>query len=78
MKIMTKKQHFYHIITFGCQMNKNDSERMESILQSMDLKSTEMPENADIIIMNSCSVRETAERRVYGKSRNFLELKKKI
>jgi len=77
MKIMTKKQHFYHIITFGCQMNKNDSERMESILQSMDLKSTEMPENADIIIMNSCSVRETAERRVYGKSRNFLELKKK-
>ena len=74
---MNEKQYFYHIITFGCQMNKNDSARMESILKSMNLKPTAEPEDADIIIMNSCSVRETAERRVYGKSRIFAELKKK-
>ncbi len=75
--IMSDKIHTYHIITFGCQMNKNDSERLETILSSMGMQETDDPEVADVILMNSCSVRESAEGRVYGKSRIFSELKKK-
>lgn len=66
----------YHIITFGCQMNKNDSERMESILCNMGLDSVGTPEDADVIIMNSCSVRDSAEDRIFGGARNFAKLKK--
>lgn len=71
------KIHRYHIHTFGCQMNKNDSERLSAILQSMGMEETDDVELADVILMNSCSVRESAEARVYGKSRLFAELKKK-
>lgn len=71
------KQYYYHIITFGCQMNKNDSERMESILQSMALRSTEHIENADVIVLNTCSVRETAENRIFGYMETFTELRLK-
>jgi len=67
----------YHIITFGCQMNKNDSERMESILQSMNLAPVDIPEDAQIIIMNSCSVRASAEHRIYGFARKFAQWKQK-
>jgi len=66
----------YHIITFGCQMNKNDSERLESILLNMGLSSADKPEEADVIIMNSCSVRDSAEDRIFGGARNFAKLKK--
>ena len=66
----------FHIITFGCQMNKNDSERIESILCNMDLEKVGTPEEADVIIMNSCSIRESAEDRVFGGARNFAKLKK--
>src|SRR3989339_332848 len=65
----------YHILTFGCQMNKNDSERMESILQSMGLKSVEKMEDADVILLNTCSVRESAENRIFGHAETFLKLK---
>lgn len=74
---MTTKIHKYHILTFGCQMNKNDSERLGAILSSMGMESTDDLEHADVILMNSCSVRESAEGRIYGKSRVFAELKKK-
>lgn len=69
------KQYRYHIITFGCQMNKSDSERLSSVLDSMGLGETNKPEKADVIIMNSCSVRQTAEDRVCGLSYNFSKLK---
>lgn len=72
-----KKQYFYHILTFGCQMNKSDSERMESLLQNMGMKSTENQEDADFIVMNSCSVRQKAEDRIVGFSQKFIKLKKK-
>jgi len=67
----------YQVITFGCQMNKNDSERLESILEYLGLKKTSKSEDADIIILNSCSVRESAEYRAFGFVSNFRKLKKK-
>lgn len=66
----------YHIITFGCSMNKNDSERMAGIFERLGMEETNKPENADVIILNSCSVRGTAEHRIFGHVKNFVELKK--
>lgn len=73
---MTKNEYKYHLLTLGCQMNKNDSERMESILRNLGLSSTDKPEEADVILMNSCSVRQKAENRIYGFARKFKKLKK--
>jgi tRNA-2-methylthio-N6-dimethylallyladenosine synthase len=67
----------YHIVTFGCQMNKNDSERVEAILRPMGLSAVETPEEADVILINSCSIRASAEDRVFGMTKNFQKLKEK-
>ncbi len=67
----------YHLITFGCQMNKNDSERIAGLLHSLNAAVTDSAEEADLILMNSCSVRQTAEDRIYGLARNFARLKEK-
>lgn len=70
-------QSTYHLLTFGCQMNKNDSERLESILRNMGLVAAHSPEDADVILMNSCSVRESAENRIFSFAKNFATLKAK-
>jgi len=72
-----QKTYKYTILTFGCQMNKNDSERLSSILENMGLKSTDDLESTDVILLNSCSVRESAEARIFGKVSNFKKLRKK-
>ncbi|MBU0661224.1 tRNA (N6-isopentenyl adenosine(37)-C2)-methylthiotransferase MiaB [Patescibacteria group bacterium] len=69
-------KYFYHIITLGCQMNKNDSERMATILKGMNMEVTALIEQADVIMINTCSVRQAAEDRVSGLTRNFKKLKK--
>ena len=56
----------YHIWTIGCQMNKADSERLESALQQMGLSESEGPKDADVVVLNSCVVRQSAEDRVVG------------
>jgi len=66
----------YHIITYGCQMNKNDSERIASVLERLGMEMTSRPEEADLILLNTCSVRQSAEDRVFGKVENFNQLKK--
>lgn len=67
----------YHLKTFGCQMNKSDSERISSLLESLGFTKTNKPEKADLIILNSCSVRQTAEDRIFGQINNFAKLKEK-
>lgn len=56
----------YNIETFGCQMNENDSERLSGMLSEMGYSETEERENSDLIIFNTCCVRENAEQKVYG------------
>ena len=56
----------YYIWTIGCQMNKADSERLESALGQMGLNPTRSPEEADVIVLNSCVVRQSAEDKVVG------------
>ena len=66
----------YHIITYGCQMNKSDSERMASVLENAGYKSAPNINGADLIIVNMCSVRQSAVDRVYGLSKKLANLKK--
>lgn len=54
------------IITFGCQQNVNDSQRLRGMLDLMGYEFTEKQEEADFIVFNTCAVREHAEDRVYG------------
>lgn len=65
----------YHIITYGCQMNKNDSERIATLLDGIGFESRSEPKQADLVLINTCSVRQTAEDRVYGQVRELSRLK---
>ncbi|MBP0019287.1 MAG: tRNA (N6-isopentenyl adenosine(37)-C2)-methylthiotransferase MiaB [Cyanobacteria bacterium SBLK] len=56
----------YHITTFGCQMNKADSERMAGVLEDMGLQWSEDPNGADVILYNTCTIRDNAEQKVYS------------
>ncbi|ACK42355.1 MULTISPECIES: tRNA (N6-isopentenyl adenosine(37)-C2)-methylthiotransferase MiaB [Dictyoglomus] len=67
----------YHIITYGCQMNKSDSEKVAGILESLGYIPSEKMEEADLILLNTCSVRERAEEKVFGKLGELRKLKKK-
>lgn len=56
----------YHIITFGCQQNENDSERMAGLLDQMGYQPAATAREADLILLNTCSVRENADDRFFG------------
>jgi len=63
---MTTSNRRYHITTFGCQMNKADSERMAGILENMGFEWSEDPNYADLILYNTCTIRDNAEQKVYS------------
>jgi tRNA-2-methylthio-N6-dimethylallyladenosine synthase len=56
----------YHVTTFGCQMNEHDSERMKGMLESLGYDEAEDRERADLILFNTCSIRESADNRLIG------------
>lgn len=53
----------YHVTTFGCQMNEHDSERMKGMLESLGYAEAATPEDAELILFNTCSIREKADER---------------
>jgi len=55
----------YLIETFGCQMNVHDSERMAGLLEQAGFEATDAAEDADVVVINTCSVRERAEEKLY-------------
>ena len=57
----------YHIWTIGCQMNKAESERLGSLFEHLGYQATDTAENADVVVLNSCVVRQSAENRVVNK-----------
>ena len=67
----------YKILVYGCQMNIADAERMEGQLQGAGYERTEEMETADVILINTCCVRETAEDKVYGKIGEIKKIKEK-
>lgn len=66
----------FYIWTIGCQMNKADSERLASALEQLGLRSAEQPQDADVIVLNSCVVRQSAEDKVIGTLGTMRPLKK--
>ncbi len=65
----------FFIQTLGCQMNKNDSERIVSLLLSLGLEEVADYKQADLLLVNTCSVRQSAENRVFGLMDKWLKLK---
>ncbi len=63
---MISTQRSYHITTFGCQMNKADSERMGGILEEMGFHWSDDPFSADLVLYNTCTIRDLAEQKVYS------------
>ncbi|MBW4552315.1 MAG: tRNA (N6-isopentenyl adenosine(37)-C2)-methylthiotransferase MiaB [Aphanocapsa sp. GSE-SYN-MK-11-07L] len=63
---MTSSARRYHITTFGCQMNKADSERMAGILEDLGFEWSEAAEEADLVLYNTCTIRDNAEQKVYS------------
>ncbi|AJE03668.1 tRNA (N6-isopentenyl adenosine(37)-C2)-methylthiotransferase MiaB [Geobacter pickeringii] len=72
---MTNEKLLY-IETFGCQMNVSDSEKIASLLKGLGYSSTDDSSRADLIILNTCSVRAKAEEKVYGHLGSFKGLKR--
>ncbi len=56
----------YHLTTFGCQMNEHDSERMKGMLESLGYSEADDRADADVILFNTCSIRESADKRFLG------------
>jgi tRNA-2-methylthio-N6-dimethylallyladenosine synthase len=67
----------YHIWTEGCQMNVADSQRVGSSLEHLGYTLTETIEEADVIVLNTCVVRQSAEEKAYGRVTSLAPLKKK-
>lgn len=66
----------YFIVTYGCQMNVHESEKIAGILEKLGYQEADKRENADIIVFNTCAIREGAEDRVFGNVGNLKKLKK--
>ena len=65
----------YHILTMGCQLNENDSEKICGMLEEMGYSKTEDITEADLVIYNTCCVRENAEEKLFGKLGEVKKLK---
>ncbi len=64
----------YHVRTFGCQMNLHDSERVSGLLDDCGCIQVDSPEEADIVLFMTCSVREKADTHLYGEASNLVRL----
>ncbi|CAG7624264.1 tRNA (N6-isopentenyl adenosine(37)-C2)-methylthiotransferase MiaB [Paenibacillus allorhizosphaerae] len=67
---------YAYIMTYGCQMNEHDSETIKGLLEQMGYTSTDDRNMADIILLNTCAVRENAEDKVFGELGHLSHLKK--
>ncbi len=74
--IKEKESKKYYIETWGCQMNEEDSEKLAGTLQNMGYRKTEFKNLADVIIFNTCCVRENAELKVHGNLGILKKIKK--
>ena len=74
-KINEGKDVKYYILTMGCQLNENDSEKISGLAESMGYTRTENILDADLVIYNTCCVRENAEEKLFGKLGEVKKLK---
>ena len=67
----------YHVKTYGCQMNEHDSENIEGLLDSIGFTKEEDMEKADVVILNTCSIRENAHNKAFGMLGRLKHIKEK-
>ncbi len=67
----------YHVTTFGCQMNEHDSERMKGMLESLGYSAADSQDDADLILFNTCSIREKADERFVAHLHNAKGVKRR-
>ena len=77
VRAMENRPQTYHIITYGCQMNAHDSEKLAGMLEEMGLRCAPTREEADFVLFNTCCVRDNAERRALGNVTWLKETRKK-
>ena len=65
----------YVIRTYGCQMNEHDSERISGLLEADGMSRVDNVEDADVVILNTCCIRENADNKLYGALGNLKSLK---
>src|SRR5918993_5730803 len=65
-----------HLITYGCQMNEYDSERVAGLLREQSYELTDNETDADLILVNTCAIREKAEDKVFSKLGQLAKLKR--
>jgi tRNA-2-methylthio-N6-dimethylallyladenosine synthase len=63
---VTEQARKYVVRTFGCQMNEHDSERISGLLEADGLTKTDDPTEADVVVLNTCCIRENADNKLYG------------
>ena len=56
----------FYVRTYGCQMNEHDSERIAGLLASEGMEATDDLESADVVVLNTCCIRENADNKLYG------------
>lgn len=76
VKALPHRPRSYHVVTYGCQMNAHDSEKVAGMLEEMGMTASDQRENADFVIFNTCCVRENAERRALGNVTWLKEVRK--
>ncbi len=75
-KALTDRPKTYHIVTYGCQMNAHDSEKLAGMLEDMGLTCAPAREEADFVLHNTCCIRDNAERKALGNVTWLKEIKK--
>ena len=76
VRILPHRPKSYHVVTYGCQMNAHDSEKIAGMLDEMGMNASPTREDADFVIFNTCCVRENAERRALGNVTWLKEVRK--
>src|SRR3954466_5672435 len=56
----------YFVRTFGCQMNEHDSQRLSALMEADGMEATDDVEHADVVLLNTCCIRENADNKLYG------------
>ena len=77
IRLMPQKPESFFVVTYGCQMNAHDSEKLAGMLKEMGIREAADREEADFVIFNTCCVRENAERRALGNVTWLKEVRKR-
>ena len=66
LSVKFENQPCANVVTFGCAQNENDSEKIRGLLAQLGYSMTDSLENSDIVIYNTCAIRENAELKIFG------------